>query len=137
MSNVREEYRSEKNGEKKSKFMKAVLIGALTGAAVSLFDKNTRKTVIANGKDGWTYMKDLIQNPTNILEQVQETSSEFRSTVEKISNDVSFISKRVEEMKSIPTQVANVVMETKEAFASEVMPTTVDHQGSEKRNPLN
>ena len=137
MSNVREEYRSEKKSEKKSKFMQAVLIGALAGAAVSLFDKNTRKTVIANSKDGWTCMKDLIQNPTNLLEQVQETSSEFRSTVEKISNDVSFISKRVEEMKSIPTQVANVVMETKEAFASESMPNTVDNQGSEKRNPLN
>ncbi|MGE7119553.1 YtxH domain-containing protein [Peribacillus sp. NPDC046944] len=133
MSTGREEYRSEK----KSKFMQAVLIGALAGAAVSLFDKNTRKTVISNSKNGLTCMKEMIQNPSNLLTQVQETSSEFRSTVEKISNDVSFISKRVEEMKNIPSQVANVVMETKEAFTSEDMHTTAGKQDSERRNPLN
>ena len=38
MSNIREEYKCAK----KSKFMQAILIGALAGAAVSLFDKNTR-----------------------------------------------------------------------------------------------
>ena len=134
MSSVREEYRSEK----KSKFMQAILFGALAGAAVSLFDKNTRKSVVANGKKSLTCMKDFIQNPSHLLTQVQETSSEFRSTVEKISNDVSFISKRVEEMKNIPTQVANVVMETKEAFASEDMHTpTAGQQDPERRNPLN
>ncbi len=35
MSNIREEYKCAK----KSKFMQAVFIGALAGAAISLFDK--------------------------------------------------------------------------------------------------
>lgn len=133
MNQVREEYRSQK----KSKFMQAVLIGALAGAAVSLFDKSTRKAVIANSKNGLTCMKELIQDPSNFLTQVQETSTEFRSTVEKISNDVSFISKRVEEMKNIPSQVANVVMETKEAFASDDIQATTEKPNLNKQNPLN
>lgn len=133
MNQVREEYRSQK----KSKFMQAVLIGALAGAAVSLFDKSTRKAVIANSKNGLTCMKELIQDPSNLLTQVQETSTEFRSTVEKISNDVSFISKRVEEMKDIPSQVVNVVMETKEAFASEENQGTTEKTNLNKQNPLN
>lgn len=133
MNQVREEYRSQK----KSKFMQAVLIGALAGAAVSLFDKSTRKAVIANSKNGLTCMKELIQDPSNLLTQVQETSTEFRSTVEKISNDVSFISKRVEEMKNIPSQVASVVMETKEAFASEDNQAATEKPNLNKQNPLN
>ncbi|MDQ7860522.1 hypothetical protein RCO48_03885 [Peribacillus frigoritolerans] len=39
--------------------------------------------------------------------------------MKKFPDDVSFISQKVEEMKDIPSQVAQVVMETKEVFAAE------------------
>ncbi|RRN69469.1 YtxH domain-containing protein [Peribacillus simplex] len=115
MSNIREEYKCAK----KSKFMQAVFIGALAGAAVSLFDKNTRYSVLENSKSCLSNMKELVKNPNRVLSQVRETSSKVRSTVEKISDDVSFISQKVEEMKDIPSQVAQVVIETKEVFAAE------------------
>ncbi|MCK1994022.1 hypothetical protein [Peribacillus muralis] len=115
MNNIREEYKSAK----KSKFMQAVFIGALAGAAVSLFDKNTRMSVLENSKSCVSNMKAFVNNPNGILTQVRDTSAKVRSTVEKISDDVSFISQKVEEMKDIPAQVAQVVMETKEVFTHE------------------
>ena len=90
MSNIREEYKCAK----KSKFMQAVFIGALAGAAVSLFDKNTRSSVLANSKSCMSNMKELVKNPNGVLTQVRETSSKVRATVEKISDDVSFISQK-------------------------------------------
>ena len=48
MNNAREEYKST---AKKSKFMSAVLLGALAGAAVSFFDRNTRKSVMASSRN--------------------------------------------------------------------------------------
>src|SRR4051812_46662324 len=98
MSNIREEYKCAK----KSKFMQAVFIGALAGAAISLFDKDTRNSVLENSKSCMGNMKEFIKNPNGVLTQVRETSSKVRSTVEKISDDVSFISQKVEEMKDIP-----------------------------------
>ncbi|AXN39488.1 hypothetical protein CN689_18545 [Peribacillus butanolivorans] len=133
MSNIREEYKCAK----KSKFMQAVLIGALAGAAVSLFDKNTRSSVLANSKSCMNNMKELVKNPNGILNQVRETSSKVRATVEKISDDVSFISQRVEEMKDIPSQVAHVVMETKEVFSAEGQQESSSNHDLEERISLN
>ncbi|MDM5296436.1 YtxH domain-containing protein [Peribacillus simplex] len=132
MSNIREEYKCAK----KSKFMQAVFIGALVGAAVSLFDKNTRYSVLENSKSCLSNMKELVKNPNGVLSQVRETSSKVRSTVEKISDDVSFISQKVEEMKDIPSQVAQVVIETKEVFAAEPEDSTSsqDPQGRVSSN---
>ncbi|KOR77333.1 hypothetical protein AM232_01690 [Bacillus sp. FJAT-21352] len=125
MSNIREEYKCAK----KSKFMQAVFIGALAGAAISLFDKQTRYSVLENSKSCMSNMKEFVKNPNGVLTQVRETSSKVRSTVEKISEDVSFISQKVEEMKDIPSQVAQVVMETKEVFAvEEEEPSSRDHE---------
>lgn len=125
MSNIREEYKCAK----KSKFMQAVFIGALAGAAISLFDKQTRYSVLENSKSCMNNMKEFVKNPNGVLTQVRETSSKVRSTVEKISEDVSFISQKVEEMKDIPSQVAQVVMETKEVFtAEEEEPSSRNHE---------
>ena len=135
MNNVREEYRS--TTAKKSKFMSAVLIGALAGAAVSFLDKNTRKSVMATSKNYMSNMKEMVTNPNSLLSQVRETSSQFRSTVEKISDDVSFISQRVSEMKDIPNQVAQVVKETKDAFTADQQTQATTDYSMEKSNPLN
>ncbi|PJN89139.1 hypothetical protein [Bacillus sp. mrc49] len=133
MSNIREEYKSGK----KSKFMQAVFIGAVAGAVVSLFDKTTRMSVLENGKSCIGTMSEFVKNPNGVLSQVRETSTKVRSTVEKISDDVSFISQKVEEMKDIPAQVAHVVMETKEVFTAENEDESSANHHPEGRVPLN
>ncbi|MGE6377707.1 YtxH domain-containing protein [Peribacillus muralis] len=133
MSNIREEYRSAK----KSKFMQAVIIGAAAGAVVSLFDKTTRMSVLDNGKSCIGNLRGFVKNPNQVLSQVRETSTKVRSTVERISDDVSFISQKVEEMKDIPAQVAQVVMETKEVFTAENDDESSSNDHPENRISLN
>ncbi|MGE7877712.1 YtxH domain-containing protein [Peribacillus muralis] len=133
MSNIREEYRSAK----KSKFMQAVIIGAVAGAVVSLFDKTTRMSVLDNGKSCIGNLSGFVKNPNQVLSQVRETSTKVRSTVERISDDVSFISQKVEEMKDIPAQVAQVVMETKEVFTAENDDESSSNDHPENRISLN
>ncbi|WP_285768539.1 YtxH domain-containing protein [Peribacillus sp. SI8-4] len=133
MSNIREEY----NSEKKSKFMQAIIIGAVAGAVVSLFDKTTRTSVLDNSKSCMGNVRDFVKNPNGFLSQVRETSKKVRSTVEKISDDVTFISQKVEEMKDIPAQVAQVVMETKEVFTAENEDESSANAHSENRLSLN
>ena len=62
MSNIREEYKCAK----KSKFMQAVFIGALAGAAISLFDKQTRYSVLENSKSCMGNMKEFVKNPRSV-----------------------------------------------------------------------
>ncbi|WP_110926136.1 YtxH domain-containing protein [Bacillus massiliglaciei] len=113
------DYSVQYKDEKRSKFMQAVFLGAFAGAAISLFDKETRETVRNNSQKCLAGIKNAAGNPTQFLNQMRDTSAKVRTTIEKISSDVAFISERMEEMKNIPPQVASVVKETKEAFTSD------------------
>lgn len=101
---------------KKSKLLQGILLGALAGAAISMLDRNTRESAIEGSKKRFRETKDFIQHPDRCLVQIKDTSNKIRSTIESITEDVAFISGKVEELKEIPPQVATVVKETKVAF---------------------
>jgi hypothetical protein len=104
---------------KRSRFMQAVLLGAVTGAAISLFDRRTRNSVMNSGKRYMDDMKSMATHPDSALNQVKEASSKLRTTIDNISQDLAFITTRIEEMKDIPPQVAQMIKETKDAFVSD------------------
>lgn len=102
--------------KKNSQFTKAVLLGALAGAVISLFDKETRSSVAGNGKSFASGVKNFLLHPDGVLNQVKEATGTMRRTVEKISDDVSFIADKVEEFKEVPSQLVKMVIDTKESF---------------------
>ncbi|WP_050614012.1 YtxH domain-containing protein [Bacillus testis] len=112
MTDLRNSY----NERKKSKLWKGILFGALAGAAVTMLDKHTRETMMESCKNGYRTTKDFVQNPDRLLEDLKETSNKIRSSIESISDDVSFISGKVEEFKEVTPQVVNAVKETKDAI---------------------
>lgn len=114
-----DKYGTSYQGEKKSKFMQAVLLGAFAGAAISMFDKDTREATITGSKKCLSSMGALAKNPNSLINQVKEASGKMKTTIEKISEDVAFISQRVEDLKDVAPQVASVVKETKEAFVED------------------
>lgn len=101
----------------KSKLLPFIAIGALTGAAISMFDKHTRAhtvTSVKNAKDKVSYyaqnrgeLENLI---TSKIEQVQTLYTSNQDTIN------SFLSGG-QEGKSIPETVISMVMDTKDAFA--------------------
>lgn len=102
--------------KKNSQFTKAVLLGALAGAVISLFDKDTRSSVAVNGRSFASGVKTFLLHPDGVLNQVKEATGTMRSTVEKISDDVAFIADKVDEFKEVPSQLVKMVIDTKESF---------------------
>ncbi|TKC16267.1 YtxH domain-containing protein [Robertmurraya kyonggiensis] len=100
-----------------NKFWKGILLGALAGGAISLLDRQTRTSVVESCKKGTKEVSHYISHPTEMAEKIKVKTSKLRSTVEQVSEDVSFIAEKVEELRDVTPTVVGIVKDTKEAFA--------------------
>lgn len=105
--------------EKRNRLWDGILIGALVGAAVSMFDKQTRDHVIKGSRKLGAQVTKAVKNPKQTQEAIKEKLNEFKETVEHISEDVSFIAGKVDELREVTPQVFDIVKETKEVFTEE------------------
>ena len=79
-----------------------------------MLDRNTRNSVMNGSKSMVTNVKSVAKNPDDLVGSLKEMSGKLRTSIEQISEDVAFISSKVDEMKEVPPQVAGVIKETKE-----------------------
>ena len=101
---------------KRNKLVEGIVIGAIIGGAVSLFDKETRSSVIQGSKKLKDKTTNLIQHPELVTDTVREKYETIRTTIEQVSEDVSFVAGKVEKLKETTPQVMEIVNDTKEAF---------------------
>ncbi|MCM3255104.1 hypothetical protein COL23_15950 [Priestia aryabhattai] len=101
---------------KRNKLVEGIVIGAIIGGAVSLFDKETRSSVIQGSKKLKDKTKTLIQQPELVTDTVKEKYETIRTTIEQVSEDVSFVAGKVEKLKETTPKVMEIVNDTKEAF---------------------
>ncbi|AQU72187.1 MULTISPECIES: hypothetical protein [Priestia] len=101
---------------KRNKLVEGIVIGAIIGGAVSLFDKETRSSVIQGSKKLKDKTTTLIQHPELVTDIVKEKYETIRTTIEQVSEDVSFVAGKVEKLKETTPQVMEIVNDTKEAF---------------------
>ena len=101
---------------KRNKLVEGIVIGAIIGGAVSLFDKETRSSVIQGSKKLKDKTTTLIQHPELVTDTVKEKYETIRTTIEQFSEDVSFVAGKVEKLKETTPQVMEIVNDTKEAF---------------------
>lgn len=99
-----------------SKFGKFVLIGALTGAAVSLLDKSTRRQVMNTSNQMVNQVKFYASNPDVLKEKFQQSKEKYLSLYDQFSGDAAYIKTQVDELKTLTPQVKELVVGTKEAF---------------------
>ena len=99
-----------------SKFGKFIIFGALTGAAVSMFDRSTRNQLIKKSNDCITEMKFYSKNPDVLKWKLEEKKDKYQSVFKQLSGDASYIKEQVEELKTLTPQVKDLVMDTKDAF---------------------
>ena len=109
----------EKSVKGKSRFLTSMIAGAVAGALISLLDRDTRKSVAASSRGFAAGIKGLIAHPEEMIGQVRHTAETVRTAVEKITDDVAFITEKVEDMKDVPRQIAEVMEETKSVFVQE------------------
>ncbi|PLT31911.1 hypothetical protein [Peribacillus deserti] len=113
MENVGQGYRAN------SKLLKGLMYGALAGGVIAMFDRNTRQSFMDGGGRTFKGMKSFLTNPLEGVTKMGEYSSRLRSQIEEISGDINFISEKVDELKEVPIQVAEVVMDTKDILTHE------------------
>lgn len=101
----------------RNKLVDGMLIGALIGGAISLLDKNTRTTVIHNGKCVGGKLKYAIQHPQEIADSVRNQIESVRTTVEDVSKDIDYLRSKVIELKETTPQMLEIVSETKDVIA--------------------
>ncbi|MGF9892839.1 YtxH domain-containing protein [Priestia megaterium] len=101
---------------KRNKLVEGIVIGAIIGGAVSLFDKETRSSVLQGSKKLKDKTTTLIQHPELVTDTVKEKYETIRTTIQQVSEDVSFVAGKVEKLKETTPQVMEIVNDTKEAF---------------------
>lgn len=96
-----------------NKFWKGMLWGAVAGGVLSLLDRETRYAMKKNCQKA----SRIINNPEQITNHVKETVMKVRTTVEQVSEDLSYISGKVEELRETTPQVAKILKETRDVFS--------------------
>ena len=101
----------------KSKLVPAVIIGAVVGAVVSMFDKKTREHTVQTAskvKETVVYYSQNHDELQNLIDTKMQQVQSISNTVEK--NVQSFLGDG-KEVKSLPETIFSLVSETKEAFS--------------------
>ncbi|TYR79192.1 YtxH domain-containing protein [Priestia megaterium] len=104
-------------GQRKNKLIDGIVIGALVGAAISLFDKETRQSVVRGSKAVKDKTVTMIQNPSIVTEALKEKYEAVRTTIEQVSEDVTFVAGKVEQLKETTPEVVKAVKNTQQAFS--------------------
>lgn len=105
--------------DQKNKLRKGILLGALAGGLISLLDKNTRVATINNCRNCFNKVKTVVQDPNVVIDEVKDVTSRAKNSISQITDDIIFISEKVNELKEVSPQVVNIVQETKGAFESD------------------
>lgn len=95
---------------KKNQFWKGMLIGAVAGGAISLFDKNTRAIMKDNVQKTSKKVYEIVRHPG-------ETVAKIKSTIEQVTEDFSYIAEKVDEFRELTPQVTDIIKETKDTFS--------------------
>ncbi len=98
------------------KFWMGMVLGAVAGGGAALFDKSTRQAVKEDFSKVSSGVAYVVKNPNDFIDDIKETAHKVRTTVEQVTEDVAFITEKVEEIKNVPPQVTELVKDTKESL---------------------
>lgn len=101
---------------RKNQFWKGILLGALAGGAISLLDRQTREAMKENIQKTSCKVAYIVRNPGEVSDKVKGTAAKIKIAYEQMSEDISYITDKVEELKELTPQVTNILKETKETF---------------------
>jgi gas vesicle protein len=100
----------------RTKFWKGVLLGAIAGGAISLFDRQTRKVVFENCQGASNTITYYVKHPQEAARCVKDSTGRLRSTIEEVSEEISFIAEKVDELREITPQVTDIILDSKEVL---------------------
>ncbi|BDH63086.1 hypothetical protein MTP04_32160 [Lysinibacillus sp. PLM2] len=103
-----------------SKLLKSMVIGALVGAAVSMFDRKTREHTINNMKKAKDTVQYYVTHRDQLQQMIEEKIAQVQKLYETTQDNVSFIKDKLDEVREIPVAVQDIMDETKTTFTKPI-----------------
>ncbi len=100
----------------KSKLLPAVLLGALTGAVISMLDKNTRQHTMETSKKVKETVMYYAKNTDELVQLIETKAEQAQNLYSSAQKNMESIMSQVEDAKALPDTIMSMVTETKEAF---------------------
>ncbi len=100
----------------KSKLLPAVLLGALTGAVISMLDKTTRQHTMETSKKVKETVMYYAKNTDELVQLIETKAEQAQNLYSSAQKNMESIMSQVEDAKALPDTIMSMVTETKEAF---------------------
>ena len=100
----------------RSKLLPFVMVGAVVGAAISMFDRQTREHTIEASKKVKDTVSYYAANTDELQQLIEDKVSQAQSFYSAASENVDILLKQVEDAKALPSTLQSMVMETKDVF---------------------
>ncbi|KMM35887.1 YtxH domain-containing protein [Guptibacillus hwajinpoensis] len=99
-------------GGNQNKLFKAVLIGGLAGALISLLDRGTRESIKTSSKRAGSVLRDVKNNPSYYTDKWKQTVDETSVLMKEVQDDISTLSEKFNGLKESSVEAFNLVKET-------------------------
>lgn len=99
-------------GGNQNKLFKAVLIGGLAGALISLLDRGTRESIKTGSKRAGSVLRDVKSNPSYYTDKWKQTVDEASGLMKEVQEDISTLSDKFNGLKESSVEAFNLVKET-------------------------
>lgn len=101
----------------KSKLVPAILIGAVAGAVISMFDKATREHTVETTKKAKDTVTYYAQNNDELIRLVETKMEQAQSFYSSSQQNISSLLEKADDAKTLPATIMSLVTETKDAFS--------------------
>ncbi|GGE45234.1 hypothetical protein GCM10011391_25080 [Pullulanibacillus camelliae] len=101
---------------RRSKLGKFMLVGGLVGAAVSLFDRGTRMSVVkgmgATKNGGIKLYQNMKSDPSSVSNYIREKADNIKMTAQEVSKDLTEMADKMNGVTTSSKQAYQYAMET-------------------------
>lgn len=100
----------------KSKLLPFIAIGAVVGAAISMFDRQTREHTVETSKKVKETVSYYAANTDELQQLIEDKVGQAQSFYSAASENVQSLMVQAGDAKTLPATIQSMVMETKDAF---------------------
>ena len=100
----------------KSKLLPLIALGALAGAAISMFDKATRDHTIATTKKAKENVSYYAENRDELQILIDAKVEQAQTFLNTASDNITSLLAQAEDAKTLPSTIQSLLTETKDAF---------------------
>lgn len=100
----------------KSKLLPYIAIGALVGAAISMFDKTTRQQTVEATKKLKETVSYYSENTDELQNLIDTKMDQVQSLYTSANDNLNDIIAQAEDVKTLPSTIQSLLTETKDVF---------------------